>query len=327
MWDCINCEVIKSKCPNLGSDCVTKLIKEDILLPVAGIRSDGVTFGATLTSLGLGRWSMVFNTPNSNNGGWLYSSGGSEDANRDNPKIILEAGSDTTNGCIIMVTTDDNGAAADPFANNDLSFIVYDVKSVITSIEEECNGSMSINECFCEDELQILQDQVDLIIPTNNIPVADNENDVNLRSGVAGVSLEYSRSDHNHPIIRQNNPGDPVLTYFLSNGSTAPQTIILDRWSDEESFTYEWRVRLDIQPGVGWNYITIPNIVGFQRPEIVITGTYRNTGNPQATSNLAPYMGNEATHWSSTQRIYVGPFSKTAFARYYVGVKVKYTRT
>ena len=93
---------------------------------------------------------------------------------------------------------------------------------------------------------------------------------------------------------------------------------------------------MDIQAGNGWNYIIVPNLVGFQRPQITIEGTYRNTGNPQRDDGAlntndgamptAPYMGQEATHWSSTQRIYVAGFRKTDFARYYIAVTVKYTR-
>lgn len=186
------------------------------------------------------------------------------------------------------------------------------------------------------DELCKKIDDIETSQPAVVIPLADNEADASIRTGQVWTSNLYARQDHNHPIRRQSNPWDPTLTYLLSNWSTAPQSIILDRWSDEESYTYEWRVRMDIQPWTGRNYITIPNIAWFQRPEIVMTGTYRSSWNPQRDTAgtpanagampTAPYMWNEACHWSSTQRVYVWPYRKDFFGRYYVWVKVRYTR-
>ena len=334
-------------------DCKTVLTLEQQELPSAGIRTDGTIFGATFTNIQLGRWQMTFNQPNSHGSGWLYTTSASENiVDRDNPKVIIEEGSETANGCIIMVTVDDNGTAADPFANNDISVIIFDTKQIVTSAVTECDGQVVTNECFCQDELNELQDQInnnstaianftdtndidyvsDIVIsgnnliftgvgngfsgtlvlplpptvnPANNTPVPDNLGN-NPRSASIGTSLLYARQDHKHQILRQTIPADPALLYGLTNGSTAPQTIVLDRWSDEETVTYAYRVRMDIQAGNGWNYIIVPNLVGFQRPQITIEGTYRNTGNPQRDDGAlntndgamptAPYMGLSLIH-------------------------------
>ena len=157
------------------------------------------------------------------------------------------------------------------------------------------------------------------------LPVADNEVDTAIRTGIVGTSADFARADHNHPIRRQVAPADPVLTY--SGAGTMPQSIVTGRWTDEESVTYAYRSRVDATATTGWNIVTHPNLVGFQRPQITVEGTYRSTGNPQATMPRAPYMGNEANHWSSTQRVYIGPYNqKTGTGRYYLATTVKYTR-
>lgn len=163
--------------------------------------------------------------------------------------------------------------------------------------------------------------------PANAVPVADNESDVALRTGLVGSSTDYAREDHNHPVRRQVAPARPTLTFTGTAGSSMPQVTNLDTWTDEESVEFAWRCRCDLDALTGWNYITVPNIAGFQRPKITVEGTYRNTGNPSPTQPRAPYMGNEANHWSSTQRVYIGQYNqKTGTGRYYVSLTVKYVR-
>lgn len=163
------------------------------------------------------------------------------------------------------------------------------------------------------------------------IPIADNELDTAIRAGAVGVSLLYARQDHNHPIKRQAMPADPVLTFAGAAGSSMSQSIVLDRWSDEESVTFATRSLVLSAGGVtGWDYISIPNIAGFQRPQITIEGTYRYSGTPSDQFPRAQYMGNEANHWSSTQRVYIGSYpaaSKPVAARRYIAITIKYTRT
>lgn len=146
----------------------------------------------------------------------------------------------------------------------------------------------------------------------------------------AGTSTDYARADHNHPIVRQARPTDPVPAY--SGGGSMTQNIVTDFWSDEESIEYAWRARV-VTSAAGWDFITIPNLAGFQRPIITIEGTYRQTGNPNEDNGArgampdAPYMGQEAAHWSSTQRIYIGQFNdKPTASTMFVMYRAKYIR-
>lgn len=162
------------------------------------------------------------------------------------------------------------------------------------------------------------------------LPIADNEVDTAIRTGIVGTSADFARADHNHPIRRQVVPAYPILTFNGPAGSTMTQTTVLDRWSTEETITYAYRCLVNSAGGVtGWDYITVPNMAGFQRPQITIEGTYRYSGNPDTNFPEAYYMGNEANHWSSTQRVYIGGYRATAkpvAARRYVSLTVKYTR-
>lgn len=147
------------------------------------------------------------------------------------------------------------------------------------------------------------------------VPIADSVDAI--RTGEIGISDDYARADHKHPIVRQSNPGDPTLTYVWSTGSSLISETILDRWSTEEWYAYKFRVHGEYAGGLGWSYITIPSIAGFQQPLIYEIGTYRNQSisvqedGPQGNggdgaSPRGPYMGKEAHHWSSTNRIYHG---------------------
>ena len=169
-----------------------------------------------------------------------------------------------------------------------------------------------------------------VVEPATALPVADNEVDTALRTGIVGVSAKYAREDHNHPIRRQAVPTQPTLVFSGPTGSTMTQQIVLDRWSTEETVTYAYRCLVNSAGGVtGWDYITIPNLAGFQRPQITVEGTYRYSGTPNTGMSPAYYMGNEANHWSSTQRVYIGNYlasGKPNACRRYVTLTVQYTR-
>lgn len=175
--------------------------------------------------------------------------------------------------------------------------------------------------------------EVPVVVPAASslIPIADNEVDTAIRTGQIGTSTDYARADHNHPIRRQANPGDPVIT-IVGTGTLAA-SLITDRWSDEESYSWAFRAQVEATAANGWVYLVIPAIGGFQQPQIHIVGTYRQVGNPNADDGAqgampdAPYMGQEAHHWSSTRRVFVGQNnSKVAAARYYVEFILKYIR-
>lgn len=222
----------------------------------------------------------------------------------------------TLNGFDVNISEGDNGTAANTPRDRDWSFAVPCGDPVGVSIAGPAGA-----------DGQTGADGLDAPI-SNAIPIADNENDTGLRAGNAGTSGDVSRADHNHPIRRQALFPHPDLTYTLTANSTAPQTSNQDRWSDEESVTFLYRVRIDAAAETGWNFITVPTVAGFQQPIISIDGTYRNTGNPQDSMPRAPFMGNEANHWSSTNRVYVGPFNqKTGTGRYYVALRVQYVRS
>ena len=92
-------------------------------------------------------------------------------------------------------------------------------------------------------------------LASTDVPIADNEVDAAIRTGQVGTSVDYVRADHNHPIRRQQNPGDPVLTgtnLTINNGPT-----ILDRWSTEE--TYEYALNFEIWRQVSAGMDRYPN--------------------------------------------------------------------
>lgn len=168
-------------------------------------------------------------------------------------------------------------------------------------------------------------------------PIADNNVDSALRQASVGSSTSAARADHVHPIRRQANPGDPSVTVG-GTGITLNSVIILDRWSDEESFAYRVRALVSISAGTGWGYVNVPTKAGFQQPQITAVGTYRtNSTTPQRDNSggtsgdgaapIGPFMGAEAHHWSSTNRIYNGYYRRDNGYSMYIEFTVRYVRT
>lgn len=128
------------------------------------------------------------------------------------------------------------------------------------------------------------------------------------------------------------NPGDPVITY-VGNGSLT-QNLILDRWPKAHSFEWAFRTRVNQPAGTGWGWLAIPNApAGFQpRPIIKVDGTYRaQSTTPQdddgsfGAAPRGPFMGQEAHHWTSTQRIYAsGYFRRDNPIDLFVEYRVEY---
>lgn len=173
------------------------------------------------------------------------------------------------------------------------------------------------------------------VLPATTAPIPDNEVDTAIRTGQVGTSTLYARADHNHPIRRQANPGDPVITV---SGGTLNQSIILDRFSDEESYSYRFRVLVSQTAGTGWAFITIPTKAGFQQPMFSEVNGYRSqsiapqdddTGNSNGfgASPRGPYMGENPVHWSSTNRLYLPYFRRDNAFVTYVGFVVTYVRS
>lgn len=168
-------------------------------------------------------------------------------------------------------------------------------------------------------------------LPSDSVPIADNEDDTAIRTGLVGASTDYARADHNHPIRRQANPGDPELVFA---NLTNLQTLILDRWSTEEWYAYAFRVRVSQEAGTGWGLIRVPGIGGFQVPMLYDVKAYRNPSTtPQDDNNQfgssprGPFMGGEVMHWSSTSAIYLGHFRRdNPLTSVYVQFIAKYIR-
>lgn len=180
----------------------------------------------------------------------------------------------------------------------------------------------------------IAADSADPVLPATVAPIPDNEVDTAIRTGLVGTSVEYARADHNHPIRRQ-----AVVSPALTPGGTGVsgtliQSIITDRWSTEETVGVEWRAYIEQPAGVGWFWLTVPALAGFQQPQITV-GTYRNQstavhqddgdGNGGA-SPQGPFMGAEAAHWSSTRRVYMGFYRKDQAYRMYVMIRAEWAR-
>lgn len=154
------------------------------------------------------------------------------------------------------------------------------------------------------------------------LPLPDNDVDNQLRLGRIGTSTEAARADHVHPVRVQANPGDPVLTLAGdASGSITSGPLILDRHPEEESYSYKYRTRVAQEPGNNWSFLQVPNIAGFQRPQLTGIGTYRTGSTAVQDDDVSdngltgagprgPYMGKEAHEWSSTQRIYLGYFRR-----------------
>lgn len=105
------------------------------------------------------------------------------------------------------------------------------------------------------------------------------------RSANIGTSTLYARSDHQHPIVRIPNPGDPVLTY-TGNG-TMDLVQFLDRESTEEWYAWKVRARIrNIPAGLSWEIIRVPSIAGFQQP--MITGSKHGFMTSHKSKSVVP---------------------------------------
>jgi len=170
----------------------------------------------------------------------------------------------------------------------------------------------------------------------NTTPIADNRADTDLRTGSAGTSNLVVRCDHKHPIRRQSNPGDPTITAAGKGAMTTVQ--VLDRHSDEESYSYKMSCLTSQNTGIGWFFLTIPGKAGFQTPKISGIGNYRNSSNsPQIDATQGqggdgagprgPYMGKEFHEYRSTQRLYWGFYRQDeVIPSNWVDFWIKYTR-
>ena len=189
-------------------------------------------------------------------------------------------------------------------------------------VEVKCACNLAENESLipygmdcvdCGGSAGLSADDVAALLPvaSDDIPIPDNELDTAIRTGTAGVSTEFARADHNHPIRVQANPGDIVPT-VAGTMSLVGGPLYLDRWAEEESYEWEIRQRVTLPAGTGWGYLVLPALPGWSQPKITPIGMYRiNSTAVQdddgtfGASPRGPEMDASALfHWSSTRRLY-----------------------
>lgn len=185
-----------------------------------------------------------------------------------------------------------------------------------------------------EDAVQAL---IDASAP--DVPVAGQIQPINptatdVRTTTDGASGDFADADHVHGIVRQANPGDPTVT---AGGTAAlTQSLILDRRSLGEVYSYTFRNRVNMPVGQTWGWLDFPVIVGFQQPKITPVNGYRITGNPQPDDGGAgtsagataeqPVMGEMWGEWSSTRRAYTPYLRRFEATSTFVEHHVEYWR-
>ena len=142
---------------------------------------------------------------------------------------------------------------------------------------------------------------------SDDTPIADNEVDTLIRTGLAGTSGDVSRADHNHPIRRQGNPGTP--TPVLSGPATETLAQFRRFRSTEEWVRFSWRMRFTTTTANGWVIYAIPNIGGFQPPILSCHGNYEQTGSQDSEGIQTARMGGNGVDWADIGRLYYGQFS------------------
>lgn len=169
-------------------------------------------------------------------------------------------------------------------------------------------------------------------MPATAVPIADNEVDTAIRTGLVGVSPLYARQDHNHPIRRQTIPAQPVITVG-GTGFVLVSTTLNGTTSDEESVTFFMTLQVTQTVSNSWNFFTVPNIAGFQRAEVTPTGSYRYQGNPvndatppiDQTMVAPPSMMMEWSYYFNGTA-YMNVPNRTQATGYYISFSVRYVR-
>lgn len=134
----------------------------------------------------------------------------------------------------------------------------------------------------------------------------------------------YSVHDHIHPIIAITAPAQPVIT--VSGMTLAGTFLNATPVTEEESVTYEMTIQVAQPIANAWSFFTVPNIAGFKRPLVFITGTYRNVGNPNAASSWenAPSMAIECSNYFNSNTCYLNTPNRTQATTVYISFKAKY---
>lgn len=134
----------------------------------------------------------------------------------------------------------------------------------------------------------------------------------------------YSVHDHIHPIIAITAPAQPIISV---GGMTLVSTFLnATPVTEEESVTYEMTIQVTQPIANAWSFFRVPNITGFKRPIVTITGTYRSSGNPNLSASWenAPVMGNECCNYVNSNTCYLNTSNRTQATTIYVSFSAKY---
>lgn len=154
--------------------------------------------------------------------------------------------------------------------------------------------------------------------------LGDGSNDTRAGSiGTIGSSI-FAVWNHIHPIIAITAPTQPVIS--VTGMTLVSTTLNSTPITDEESVTFEMSIQINQPVANAWSFFRVPNITGFKRPIVTITGTYRSSGNPNLSASWenAPVMGNECCNYVNSNTCYLNTSNRTQATTIYVSFSAKY---
>lgn len=154
--------------------------------------------------------------------------------------------------------------------------------------------------------------------------LGDGLNDTRAGSiGTIGSSI-FAVWNHIHPIIAITAPAQPIIS--VTGMTLVSTTLNSTPITEEESVTYEMTIQVTQPIANAWSFFTVPNIAGFKRPLVFITGTYRSNGNPNAASSWenAPSMAIECSNYFNSNTCYLNTPNRTQATTVYISFKAKY---
>lgn len=110
--------------------------------------------------------------------------------------------------------------------------------------------------------------------PASVLPLSDGiANDTTNRTGAIGVSTDFARADHVHPLQRITTlPALPTVTIGGAQTLNSSQGGIL--YSTEETLTYWQLTAVTPTSTARWKTINFPNIAGYNLTKRVYNGVY-----------------------------------------------------
>lgn len=155
--------------------------------------------------------------------------------------------------------------------------------------------------------------------------LADGLNDT--RTGDIGTTTSgiYAVWNHIHPIIAITAPTPPVIVAG-GTGLVIVATTLNSTVTEEECVTFSMTVQCTQTISNAWNTLTVPNIAGYKRPIVTISGMYRNIGNPNLAAGWtnAPSMAIEVSNYINSNTIYLNLPNRTQATEQYISFHIKY---